>query len=127
MDQSYSSDHGASDFPPPIIFNEAGETETSEVTGFSEGPSKFQPEPVTIVNLETERGEKALWLNTAVLRSKVGRLRPKVGETLSVTYLGKRQGASAEYRDYRVEVRGRKPFEPDWSALSSDLDAEPEP
>jgi hypothetical protein len=120
------NEHSTTDtgeFPAPVIFDEPGSTILGEVVGFSEGPSKFKPEPIVIVNLRRADGVVlALWLNSTVLQSKVARLRPKLGEQLEVEYLGKRQGASAEYRDFRVTVIDREPFEPDWAALSGDVE-----
>lgn len=114
------------EFPPPVIFGEPGSSLVGEVVGFSEGPSKFRPEPIVIVNLRREDGVVlALWLNSTVLQSKVARLRPKIGERLEVKYLGPRQGATATYKDFRVEILDREPFVPDWAAISGEVD-EPE-
>lgn len=118
-----NEDSTGSEFPAPMIFDETGSTVVGEVVGFSEGPSKFRPEPIVIVNLRRDDGVTlALWCNSTVLQSKVARLRPKIGERLEVEYLGKRQGASAEYKDYRVEVLDREPFQPDWSSLSGEVE-----
>lgn len=116
------------EFPPPVIFGEPGSSVVGEVVGFSEGPSKFRPEPIVIVNLRRDDDVVlALWLNSTVLQSKVARLRPKIGERLEVEYLGKRQGSNAEYRDYRCAVLDREPFTPDWAAVAGEPSEEPEP
>ena len=124
---THSDGRTESEYPAPVILGDPGDEITGEVVGFSEGPSKFSPDPITIVNLRRDDGVVlALWLNSTVLQNKVARLRPKVGELLEVEYLGKRQGANAEYKDYRVAVPDRQPFEPDWSSIGGEVE-EPEP
>ncbi len=111
------------EYPPAIILNEAGDTAEGVIERWSKGPSKFHPEEdIVIAVLRQDDGSLgSFWLNATVLTSKFARLKPKIGERVIVTYKGKREGATAVYRDYDVEMPERAPFEPDWSGMSDEL------
>ena len=50
-------------------------------------------------------------------------MKPKVGETVTVTYLGPRQGASGNaYKNYAATAPDRPEFVPDWSSMSDEED-----
>jgi hypothetical protein len=103
---------------------EPGTSITGTIEGFDQGPSAFGKD-VVIATLKLETGEVvSLWLSATVLVSSFARLKPKVGERVSVTYLGTRQGAAASYKAYRVEAPDRPPFEPDWDSLGGDDEGE---
>src|SRR4051812_48885994 len=86
----------------------AGTTITGTVEGFDQGPSAFGKDVViATLRLEDDGEVVSLWLSATVLVSSFARLKPKVGERVSVTYLGTRQGAASTYKAYRVSAPDR--------------------
>lgn len=109
---------------PEFIDPRAGDI-SGVIRGFSEGPTKFG-DAVTI-DLELDDGtHRTLWLTHTVLKNKVARLKPDVGERIDVRYLGKRDGAANAYHDFAVTMPERPEFKPDWDAIG-DEDPGPEP
>jgi hypothetical protein len=92
---------------------------TGVVRGFDTAPTKFNKSCV-IVTLEVDGVPRSLWLTSTVLRSQFARLRPEVGETITVEYLGKRDGVNAECHNYKVTAPNRPPFVPDWESLGDE-------
>lgn len=89
------------------------------IVGFDRAPTKFGEADIVRVK-PAEGEERSLWLTATVLKSKMARLKPKVGERITVEYLGEREGANATYGDYAVEMPDRPPYVPDWDKLDAD-------
>lgn len=108
------------EYPPAIDLREVGEIE-GVVVGFDQAPTKFAANAVIVTLKDSGTGELgSLWLSATVLQSQFARLKPKVGETVRVEYLGLREGASSSYHNYKVTIPSRPPFVPDWNALGGE-------
>src|SRR5262249_53076921 len=78
-----------------------GEQLVGEWGGFELGKAGMDGKPMVSGKLDTASGELKFSAGT-VLRTKLGMVRE--GYTVWITYLGKRKGKGAEYRDFSVEV-----------------------
>lgn len=103
---------------------EPGTTIVGTIEGFDTGPSVFGKD-IVIATLRLEDDEVvSLWLSATVLLSSFARLKPQVGERVTVTYLGLREGAASTYKAYRVGAPDRPPFQPDWDSIGDPDDEE---
>lgn len=112
------------EYPPAIILSNAGDTAEGVIERWSSGPSKFNPnEDTPIAVLRQSDGTLgSCWLNATVLKSKFARLRPQIGERVVIELLGVREGASASYKDFRVDVPDREPYVPNWDSMDTGED-----
>ncbi len=87
------------------------------VTGFSERTSDYGTYP--LVEIETDTGELFVWhCFHTVGRNELAKLRPAVGDTLGVKYIGR--DGTTKYERYRVEVERADQAtvpEPDWDTI----------
>lgn len=107
-------------FPQSHRFNAEGDSITGDVKSYTEGVGKFGPVP--IMNLDTDMGERAVWLFSSILREKVGKAAPKIGERVVVTYLGEAVSASSgnAYKKWNVETPDRPAEVPDFAGWAHD-------
>jgi hypothetical protein len=82
--------------------------------------------PVPVVTLEgPQGGMRSVWLHHTVLYNAFIRLRPEIGETVYIHYLGKVEpkGGGARYADYRVAVdRPEAARTADWNLIAASKD-----
>lgn len=107
MTEQTANDYAAGWRPNP------GERIKGNIVDIATGDGGYGPYP--IVTLDTDDGEKAVHAFHQVLRTELARRRPKIGDEIEVTYLGKRenQSGNGSYHAYRVtggQVQGY-----DWS------------
>ena len=112
-----TSDNG---FPESHRFTAEGDSVGGTVKSYTEGVGKFGPVP--IMNLDTDMGERAVWLFSSILREKVGKAAPKPGEKVIVTYLGEAVSASSgnSYKKWNVETPDRPAEVPDFASWAGD-------
>jgi hypothetical protein len=100
-----------------------GASITGQVIDIATGDGGYGVYP--IVTLRTEQGDEiAIHAFHTVLRTELARRRPKIGDTVGITYHGKRANASGkgEYHSYRVTGGQTQGY--DWSR---DLPPEEQP
>jgi hypothetical protein len=107
---------------PPFIDMVQRLTYEGTVVAFDEAPTRFAKSCVIVTLRDKDGIEGSLWLTSTVLRSQFARLRPSLGERISVVYHGMRKGGDSMYHDFDVEAPDRDPFVPDWDAIE---DVEP--
>jgi hypothetical protein len=66
------------------------------------------------INGEATGEHRPIWAWHSVLHGECGKARPKIGETVTIVYKGRRQGGKYKYADYSVTVEGRAPAEFSW-------------
>lgn len=70
--------------------------------------------PYPVVTLQTPAGERNVHAFHSVLRRSLARRAPKIGDEVTITYLGERPGGkNGTYHDYKV--RGGQGQEFDWA------------
>ncbi len=108
------------DFPESHRFNDEGNSIAGTVKSYTEGAGKFGPVP--IMNLDTDMGERAVWLFSSILREKVGKAAPKIGEHVVVTYLGEAVSSASgnTYKKWSVETPARPAEVPDFASWAQD-------
>ena len=116
------SDTTPTEYPTSHRFENDGDSIAGAVVRYSEGPGKFGPVPIMV--LDTDMGERSIWLFSSILREKVGKAKPLPGERVVVTYLGQRtsQATGNTYKAWGVDVSDRTPSAPpfdDWAGGAS--------
>jgi hypothetical protein len=104
-----------------------GDVLIGDVTAIDEGRG-FAERPYPVVTVRTDEGEfVAFHAFHTVAREELGKLEPKVGDRLGVSYLGLvRKGDDSCYELYRMKLvpAGGDVAEPDWAAIAADAAAE---
>jgi hypothetical protein len=114
------------EFPESWVAQEPGELIVGEYLGSDVGTTARGPAPLITLRLESGE-ERTVWCFHRVLENKLGRLKPRVGDTIAIRYLGEKKSAKGDvtYKDYDVSSdRGRDKI--DWVSSFKDEDDAPD-
>jgi hypothetical protein len=112
-----------------------GDKLIGRVEGFGEWDAGYGSYPIVTVMVtgpSTEQGEaiaegerRAVHCQATVLRSKLSRERPVIGDEIGLKNIGMRGTADRQYRDFNLRVAGRgERGLPDWDGIRRAADAE---
>ena len=101
---------------------DVGDRVIGPISDVTTATSQFSPDPYPVLRVETQDGPVSVHAFHAVLKSEVARLRPTVGDTMGIKYLG--VPAGKRYEAYTVVLDRPDSSGPDWDAMQASAEAE---
>ena len=69
-----------------VAFDEPGATVTGKITFLQRLPSKFKPDPVPVLIIETDAGPKKIWASSIGLQRALASQKPQVGDKIRIKF-----------------------------------------
>ena len=94
-----------------------GDVVCGKIVSYNKANTQYGEAIIAVVN-DDKLGETSVWLSSTVLLDQFKRLRPKIGETVGVKYLGKHEEKNY-HRYYMTVDRGEEPGGIDWDKAAA--------